>query len=96
MLQQDRVCLDPAGKTCDKTYPILAVNQTENLSNVKASGIVGMAPKNVRGDFYPLFMNKIFNAGIIKNNMFSFYITNIFDKTQRGEESKITIGGYDL
>lgn len=55
-----------------------------------------MAPRNVQGEFYPLFMNKMFSEGLIEQNMFSIYITNIFDATQKDQDSKITIGGYNL
>lgn len=45
-LVKDRVCLDEEATLCDDDYDLLAVYRTSSLSNLRTSGIVGMAPAN--------------------------------------------------
>lgn len=91
----DRVCLDAAAKVCDNTYRVLGVYKADALSNLKASGIVGLAPVNSKGSSYPLFMEEMYNAGAITSKVFSLYITNYFDGYQ-SQGSKLLIGGFNL
>ena len=61
----ERVCLDPEAKVCDNSHRVLGVYKVDALSNVKASGIVGMAPVNSKGSSYPLFMEEMYDSGAI-------------------------------
>lgn len=56
---------------------------------MKADGILGLAPSSQRTQS-SVFINELFNSGIIDKRVFSFYITS------GAFTSRITLGGYDL
>ena len=63
-LISDRVCIDSSATHCVNDYKILAVYSTTSLQNVRASGLVGMAPSNQKGAA-PIFMAKMEDAGAV-------------------------------
>ena len=73
---------------------MLGVFQTRQLNNLKAGGLVGMAPS--AADYrIPLFMDMMKDMGAIKEKVFGFYLTNNM-YSEEPEGSILTIGGYDL
>ena len=54
-LIQDRLCLDAETESCVDDYSLLSVYETKDLSNLKASGIIGLAPGNFH-DSSPMFL----------------------------------------
>ena len=74
------MCLDPDATVCDEEYLVLGVYDTSALSNVRASGLVGMAPTNSDSGA-PLFMDEMYNSGAIDERVFSLFITDYFDLT---------------
>jgi hypothetical protein len=68
---------------------MLAVVQTNDLSGLKADGILGLAPSTQRTQS-SLFLDELYNNGIIDNKIFSFYISKGLSS------SKVTFGGYNM
>ena len=68
---------------------MLSVFQTDDLTGLKADGIVGLSPSNQRSGA-ALFINELYNSGVIDQRVFGFYVS------KGADTSKITIGGYDL
>jgi hypothetical protein len=55
-----------------------------------------MAPaNNYETSSSPLFMDELYNAGVIDERVFSMHLTNFMD-TGDQDGSKLLIGGYDL
>lgn len=85
----DQVCLTQDNTTCLNDYKLLSVYRTSQLKAMKADGILGLAPSSQRTQAQ-LFVERLYDEGIIDQKLFSFYIT-------KGEESsRVTFGGYDL
>lgn len=94
---KDRVCLDADANRCVTDYAVLGATWAKDLSNVKASGLVGMSPKNFESKAdSPLFIDLMYESGEIPSRMFSLYLTDYFSTPDDASGSKIIIGGYSL
>lgn len=67
----------------------MGVTGASGLDGLKADGILGMSPKAQSGTFEQLFVQRLFEEGVIPNNMFGV------DYRFTNETSKIVLGGYD-
>ena len=62
-----------------------------------ATGLIGLSPKQPPFVKHPtsMFLNTLYDSGVIKNKMFSFYISNYFINMKENG-SRLLFGGYDL
>lgn len=74
------------------------MDRSTKLNNVRASGLVGMAPSNQGIDDAPLFIDKMYEAGAVSERVYSLYITDCFNNVNSTAQdgSRIVIGGFDL
>ena len=56
-------------------YTFLLIDEANQLSNLKASGLVGLSPAGFDSRS-PIFMAELKKNGVIKQKVFSFYLTN--------------------
>ena len=57
--------------------------------SLHSDGLIGLAPNTPPNVQYNTLITELFNQKIIKNNMFSLYLS------KTGVQSKIWLGGYD-
>jgi hypothetical protein len=86
-LSHDTICVKE--DKCASDFSLMVVAMQRNMKNIRASGIVGLSPKNVnsRSD---LFIQKLKQSGVIESAVFSMFIE------LQNETSKMTLGGYDI
>ena len=78
-------------------YSVLGVSWAKDLANVRASGLVGMAPRNLESKAgSPLFIDLMYESGEIPAREFSLYLTDYFSNPDDSSGSKIILGGYSL
>lgn len=71
---------------------ILGVDTADaDISGLRADGIMGMSPKVSSSDNSELFVEKLFDAGIIGQNTFGVNYRSFTDSA----DSVITLGGWD-
>ena len=54
-------------------FRFLAVDKTSDLNSLKADGVLGLAPSS-QGTRSPLFIDELYQNGIIDNRIFAFYM----------------------
>lgn len=74
-MASDRVCLSP-NTSCLNDFKMLSVIQTNELGGLAADGILGLAPSAQKTQA-SLFIEELFNAGLIEKKMFSLYLAPI-------------------
>jgi len=102
-LVEDRLCLDAYGSNCASEMEFLSVYFSEQLSNLQASGIVGLSPylphsASLNGKKMPRFIDQLKSQGIISRSLFSLYISDYADQSddKNATDSHLTFGAYDL
>mmetsp|Transcript_23955 Transcript_23955/g.26595 ORF Transcript_23955/g.26595 Transcript_23955/m.26595 type:complete len:257 (-) Transcript_23955:375-1145(-) len=70
---------------------ILGVDTASDITGLRADGIMGMSPKVSSSANAELFVEKLFDGGIIEKNAFGVNYRSFTDTA----ESEITLGGYD-
>ena len=88
-LSQDQVCLSDRDDACVKDYKLLTINYAKDFAGLKADGVLGLAPSNQGGNSN-LFIDELYNAGVVKQKTFGFYLAPYT------ETSRIIIGGIDM
>ena len=93
---EDQVCLNKNITTCIFDYRFLAVDYTSDLEELKSDGVLGLAPSSQRTRA-PVFIDELYQKGIIDNRVFSFYMAEDGGpiNPEGAKESRITIGGYN-
>ena len=67
----------------------IATTNQQGLSGMTSDGILGLAPV-ARGQGASLFIEQLYNKGMIDQNLFAFAIGKDFEK------SRVMIGGFNL
>jgi hypothetical protein len=93
----DRVCLDSSqdgllSKNCLPSHKFLSIYLSNELTDLEADGILGLAPSTQGTTGNKLFIEELYNAGIIGQKMFSMS----FGSSPSDVNSKIVFGGYNL
>lgn len=98
----DRACFTPDDQHCLHNFSFLTVVQSADLSALRGSGLIGLAPTPSKGDEHqdplnngvPGFVAQLKQSAEYKKSfdpVFSIYLSN--DEVSPG---KMTFGGFDL
>ncbi|CDW80046.1 pepsinogen a [Stylonychia lemnae] len=94
-LSQDQVCLQKNLSSCLQEFQFLSVFETYELGGLKSDGVIGLAPSSYRSG-PNLFIDELYQNGLIENRVFSFYMANDgFPQPQKEFKSRLTFGGYN-
>ena len=97
----DHVCLSTNTTSCAEEQIWLAIGQSRDLDAMKADGILGLSPGKMeingqsllRGEKSKGFIDNLYDQGIIKERVFSFFLSDYNDYRQ---VPMFTVGGYDM
>lgn len=99
---QDRACFGPDESHCVEKMNFLSVVKSKDLSSLKGSGLIGLAPTPAKQQEFddpmhngiPGFVQQMKKSSQYQEEfdpMFSIYLSNT-----EAEKGKITFGGYNL
>lgn len=93
-LSTDTVCLSDVdeglqSKNCLPNHNLLAVYLSNDLSNLEADGLLGLAPSD-QGSGNNLFIEELYNAGIIGAKVFSMSL----GQSALDQNSRVVLGGF--
>lgn len=66
----DKVCLGYQGGHCLPHHKLLGIYLSHELTELEADGVLGLAPSD-QGSTSKLFVEELYNAGVIGQKMFS-------------------------
>ena len=87
-LAEDQVCLSSGTEACLPKYKFLTVTQTEDFNQMAFDAMLGQSYGTL-GYNTGIFIDELFNAGLVKEKVFSFYLT------RTPSDSRCIFGGYD-